>query len=178
MGKRSLPVPLTIERTMSARKSREKKSSDANMIARNKRARFEYEVLEEFETGISLLGSEVKSLRDRAVSINEAFARPRDDEIWLLGMNIKQYAQANIQNHEPLRPRKLLLHQREIKRIIGQVSQRGLTMVPLRLYWKHGIAKVQLALVRGKKRYDKRQAIKKRESAREMQRATRTRKRG
>ena len=90
-------------------------------------------------------------------------------------MNIKQYAQANMFNHEPLRPRKLLLHKREIKRIIGKLTERGLTMVPLRLYWKHGIAKVRLALVRGKKRYDKRQAIKKRETDRDIARAMRRR---
>ena len=157
-----------------------KDKSDApgeNAIARNKRARFQYEVLETFEAGICLLGSEVKSLRNRDVSINESFARPRDGEIWVMGMNVKPYAQANIQNHEPMRLRKLLLHRRELQRIIGKVSERGLTLVPLRLYWKHGIAKVQLALVRGRRKFDKRQVIKKREAQREMQRAVRRRRR-
>jgi len=162
---------------MSVRKKHRKRPADENTIARNKRARFEYEVLEEFEAGISLVGSEVKSLRNRDVSINEAFARPRGGEIWLLGMNIKQYAQANIRNHEPLRPRKLLLHRREINRILGKVAERGLTMVPLRMYWKRGVAKIGLALVRGRKRYDKREAIRKRESARDILRATRRRSR-
>ena len=160
---------------MSAEKAHKKKPSDDNTIARHKRARFEYEVVEDIEAGIELRGSEVKSLRNGDVSLIGSFARPRGDEIWLVGMNIKQYAQANMFNHEPLRPRKLLLHKREIKRIVGKLTERGLTMVPLRLYWKHGIAKVRLALVRGKKRYDKRQAIKKRETDRDIARAMRRR---
>ncbi len=159
-------------------KGRPKKRSglaEENLVARNRRARFDFERLEEYEAGIALCGSEVKSLRNRDVSITEAFARPRGNEIWLVGMHIKPYAQANIQNHEPLRPRKLLMHRREINKIIGRVSERGLTLVPLSLYWKHGIAKVRLAVVRGRKRIDKRHVIKNREAAREMQRATRRR---
>ena len=150
----------------------EKKSEAAaeNAIARNRKARFEFEILEKFEAGISLVGSEVKSLRNRDASINEAFARPRNGEIWLLGMNIKPYAQANIRNHEPLRPRKLLLHRREIARITGKVAERGHTVVPLALYWKHGIAKVLLALARGKREFDKRETIKRREAEREIRR--------
>jgi len=143
------------------------------VIARNKKARFEFEVLETFEAGIALVGSEVKSLRNRDVSINEAFARPRNGEIWLLGMNIKPYAQASLGRHEPLRPRKLLLHKREIARIIGKVAERGLTLVPLKLYWKRGLAKVQIGLARGRRRYDKRQVIKRREAEREIRRAER-----
>jgi len=150
-------------------------SHDENVIARNKRARFEYEILEKFEAGISLLGSEVKSLRNRDVSINEAFARPRSGELWLLGMNIKPYAQATIENHEPTRPRKLLLHRREINRLLGRISERGLTIVPLVLYWKRGLAKVQLGLGRGRKRVDKREVIKRREADREIRRALRRR---
>ena len=152
--------------------------NDENTIARNKKARFEYEVLDTFEAGIALLGSEVKSLRNRDVSINEAFVRPRNGELWVLGMNIKPYKQANIMNHEPLRPRKLLLHRKELTRIIGQVSERGYTIVPLSLYWRRGIAKANIAVVRGRKRYDKREVIKKRESARDIERATRQRRRG
>ena len=160
---------------MSKRDRKRKPASDENTIARNKKARFSYEVLDTVEAGIELLGSEVKSLRNRDVSINEAFARPRGGELWLLGMNIKPYKQANIRNHEPLRPRKLLLHRREIDRIIGSVSERGHTIVPLQLYWKHGIAKVRLGVVRGRRQYDKREAIRKRESDREIQRAARRR---
>jgi SsrA-binding protein len=150
--------------------AKEKKSAEENVIATNRKARFEYEILEKFEAGISLIGSEVKSLRNRDVSIAEAFARPKGDELWLLGMNIKPYAQANIFNHEPLRPRKLLLHRREIERLSGKVSERGFTVVPLALYWKHGIAKVLIALARGKREFDKRETIKKREADREIRR--------
>jgi len=158
---------------MSARKAEksQRPASGEGLIARNKRARFEYEVLDRVEAGISLLGSEVKSLRNGDVSINEAFARPRDGEIFLLNMNIKPYAQASIRNHDPLRPRKLLLHKRELARLVGKVSERRLTIVPLTLYWKRGLAKVQLALVRGRRRYDKREAIKKREAQRDIERA-------
>ena len=149
------------------------RKSDENIIARNKKARFEYEVLDTFEAGIALLGSEVKSLRNRDVSINEAFVRPRNGELWVLGMNIKPYKQANMMNHEPLRPRKLLLHRRELARIIGQVSERGHTIVPLSLYWRRGIAKVRIAVVRGRKRYDKRDVIKRREATRDIERVMR-----
>ena len=152
--------------------AKEKKSaaSEENVIATNRKARFEYELLEKFEAGISLVGSEVKSLRNRDVSIAEAFARPQGDEVWLLGMNIKPYAQANIRNHEPLRPRKLLLHRREIHRIVGKVAERGFTLIPLSLYWRHGIAKVLIAVARGKRQFDKRETIKKREADREIRR--------
>ena len=157
---------------MSNRDGKGKKNqSDASLIARNKKARFDYEVLDAYEAGIALLGSEVKSLRNRDVSINEAFVRPREGELWVLGMNIKPYKQANIQNHEPLRARKLLLHRREITRIVGKSAERGHTIVPLKLYWKHGVAKVRIGIVRGRKKYDKREVIKKREAKREMQRA-------
>ena len=152
--------------------AKEKKSaaSEENVIATNRKARFQYEILEKFEAGISLVGSEVKSLRNRDVSIAEAFARPKEGEVWLLGMNIKPYAQANIRNHEPLRPRKLLLHRREIHRITGKVAERGFTLIPLSLYWRHGIAKVLIAVARGKRQFDKRETIKKREADREIRR--------
>jgi SsrA-binding protein len=152
--------------------AKEKKAaaSEENVIATNRKARFQYEILEKFEAGISLVGSEVKSLRNRDVSIAEAFARPKEGEVWLLGMNIKPYAQANVRNHEPLRPRKLLLHRREIRRIAGKVAERGFTLIPLSLYWKHGIAKVLIALARGKRQFDKRETIKKREAEREIRR--------
>jgi SsrA-binding protein len=147
-------------------------------IARNKKARYAYDILDTYEAGLSLLGSEVKSLRHRDVSINEAFARPRGDELYILGMNIKPYKQANILNHEPTRPRKLLLHRKEIDRIRAKLAERRLTLVPLRLYWKHGIAKVKLGLARGKRKYDKRQTLKKREAERDIARARRRRGQG
>lgn len=164
---------------MSEHKSSDKQADNGEVvIARNKRARFEFEVIEKFEAGIALAGSEVKSLRNRDVSINEAFARPRKGDLLLVGMNIQPYRQANIRNHEPLRSRKLLLHKREITRILAKIAEKGFTLVPLSLYWKRGKAKVCLALVRGRKRYDKRQVIKKRESEREIRRAQRSRSRG
>ena len=158
-----------------AKKPEPEKASEDNVIARNKKARFDYEVLDTFEAGISLLGSEVKSLRNRDVSLNEAFVRPRDGELWVLGMNIKPYRQATIVNHEPLRPRKLLLHGREIKRIVGHIAERGHTIVPLKMYWRRGLAKVLIGLVRGKRRYDKRDTLRKRDADREMARALRHR---
>ena len=154
-------------------KRKEPHDADENVIARNRRARFQYDVIETYEAGINLLGSEVKSLRNRDVSINEAFARPRNGELFLLNMNIKPYAQASIRNHDPLRPRKLLMHKREIGRIIGKVSERSYTLVPLTLYWKRGLAKARLALVQGRRKYDRREAIRKREAERDMQRAQR-----
>ena len=153
-------------------KSKKPDETEENIIARNKKARFEFEILERFEAGVALVGSEVKSLRNRDVSINEAFARPRDGEIWLLGMNIKPYAMAGTRNHDPIRPRKLLLHRREIVRIVGKLAERGFTLVPLSLYWKHGIVKVHLGVARGRRQFDKRQVIKKREAEREMRRST------
>jgi len=159
---------------MAERKKHPKKKSDeSNIIARNKKARFEYEVLDTFEGGMALLGSEVKSLRNRDVNINDAFVRPRRGELWLLGANIKPYAQATIVNHEPLRPRKILLHRREIRRIVSRIAERGCTVVPLKMYWKRGMAKVLLGLVRGKRTYDKRETIKKRDVQRDIERALR-----
>jgi SsrA-binding protein len=116
---------------MSAKEKKAGKSEDP-AIARNRKARFEFEVLEKFEAGIELVGSEVKSLRNGDVSISEAFVRPRENELWVLGMNIKPYAQANILNHDPVRPRKLLMHRREIERLIGKTKEKGLTLVPTR----------------------------------------------
>jgi len=159
------------------RKHSKPTSGEENIIARNKKARFEYEVLDTFEAGIALLGSEVKSLRNRDVNINDAFVRPRREELWLLGANIKPYAQATIVNHEPLRPRKILLHRREILRIVSRIAERGHTVVPLKMYWKHGKAKVLIGLVRGKRTYDKRETIKKRDAKRDMERALRRRNR-
>lgn len=154
---------------MSAKEN--KKEAEENAIARNKKARFEYEILDKVEAGIELVGSEVKSLRNGDVSINEAFVRPRDGQLYILQMNIKPYAQANIMNHDPVRPRRLLLHRAEINRMIGRIAEKGYTIVPLSMYWRHGIAKLQLAVVRGKKTFDKRESIKKREADRDMRRA-------
>jgi len=145
-------------------------------IATNRRARFEYEVLETFEAGISLLGPEVKSLRDGKASLGDAFAAIRGGEVFLHKLHISPYDPATRENADPLRTRKLLLHRQQIRKFSGRVEERGLTLVPLRLYFNDdGRVKVELALVRGKRSYDKRETIKRREADREAQRAMRGR---
>ncbi len=140
-------------------------------IARNPRATHDYEILDQWEAGVVLTGTEVKSLRARKASIKGAFARIAKGEIWLEGMHVTPYEQGNRWNHIPDRSRKLLLHRREIQRLIGAVEQRGLAMVPLELYFTDGRAKVTLALGRGKKLHDKRSALKKRIADREVARS-------
>jgi SsrA-binding protein len=137
----------------------------------NSKARFNYHILENMEVGISLVGTEVKSLRGGYASLDEAFARIDRGEVFLYGCHINPYDEGNLNNHEPLRPRKLLLHRREIHRLLTKVTQRGLTLVPLTIYFnKRGLAKVKLALVKGKTHGDKREDIKKREHQRDMAR--------
>jgi SsrA-binding protein len=140
-------------------------------VVSNRRARYDYEILERFETGIVLSGAEVKSLRGGHGSLAEAFARVRDGEVWLEGMHIPPYAQAaDKARYQPTRPRKLLLHRKEIERLIGKAAERGLALVPMRVYFAHGLAKVELGLGRGKRQFEKRQAIAEREHRREMER--------
>jgi SsrA-binding protein len=140
-------------------------------VVSNRRARHDYEILERFETGIVLSGAEVKSLRGGHGSLAEAFARVRDGEVWLEGMHIPPYAQAaDKARYQPTRPRKLLLHHKEIERLIGKAAERGLALVPMRVYFAHGLAKVELGLGRGKRQFEKRQAIAEREHRREMER--------
>jgi SsrA-binding protein len=145
-----------------------KKANSARAV--NRRARHEYEILERYEAGLVLTGSEVKSLREGRVSLTEGYAKPRGEELYLHGVHIAEYANAGYASHEPTRPRKLLLHRREIGKIIPKVSETGLTLVPLALYFKRGYAKVELGLGRGKKLYDKRRAMKERDAKREIQR--------
>ncbi|MGH7526868.1 MAG: SsrA-binding protein SmpB [Gemmatimonadales bacterium] len=140
-------------------------------VARNPKATHDYHILETWESGIVLTGTEVKSLRNGKASIKEAYARVRRGELFLEGMNITQYEQGNRYNHDPVRSRKLLLHRREIAKLIGGMEQKGLTLVPLELYFKNGRAKVALALGRGKKRHDKREDLKRRVEEREAARA-------
>jgi SsrA-binding protein len=143
-------------------------------VIRNKKAHHKFHVLEKFECGMVLTGTEVKSLRAGRVSLEEAYARVRGDEVWLVGCHIAPYEHGNVMNHEPLRPRKLLLHRREIRKVIPKITQRGLTLVPLRIYFTgRGLAKCSLALASGKAHRDKRQDIKTREQKREMDRAMR-----
>ncbi|MCI0777268.1 MAG: SsrA-binding protein SmpB [Chloroflexi bacterium] len=144
-------------------------------VAVNKKAWHDYEVLKQVEAGLALLGSEIKSIREGRVQIREAYARPEDGEFWLIGAHIAQYAPAGSAGHEPTRKRKLLLHKSQIRELSRAILEQGLTVIPLRLYLKDGIAKVEIALVRGKKRHDKRAAIAKRDAEREMARAVRRR---
>ena len=138
------------------------------IIAQNRRARHEYHIIETFEAGLVLNGTEVKSLRGGRASLPESYARVENGEVFLLNAHIDEYDRGNRFNHNPIRPRKLLMHRREINRLIGRVEERGLTLVPLRMYFRRGKAKVELALARGKKAHDKREAIAKREAEREM----------
>lgn len=140
------------------------------MITQNRKARHNYAVLDTLECGIVLVGSEVKSLRRGSVSLEEAYGRVKAGEVWLLGCDIAEYVEANRFNHQPRRPRKLLLHRREVNRFALQASEKGLTLVPLKMYFKQGLAKVLLGICRGRQRHDKREAMKKAESKRDMQR--------
>jgi len=145
------------------------------LVAQNRRARHDYEILDTLETGIVLVGPEVKSLRQGKASLAEAYAVVRGGELWLVNAHVSPYEQAGRENPDPRRDRKLLAHRSEIARLAGQVAERGLTLVPLALYFKNGRAKVELALARGKRRHDKRDAIREREQEREIERALRRR---
>jgi SsrA-binding protein len=147
-----------------------RKDEQERAVATNRKARHDYHILENLEAGIVLTGDEVKSLRGGRASLAEAFARVRDGEVWLEGMHVPPYEQGNVKAHQPLRPRKLLLHRREIARLVGQQQEERLSLVPLRVYFTHGVAKVELAVARGKRQHEKRQAIAKREHQREIER--------
>lgn len=141
------------------------------VVATNRKARYNYEILDTFEAGIVLVGSEVKSLRAGNVALKDAYASIRDGEVWLESAHIAPYSFAEHGGHEPERPRKLLLHRREIDRLFGRIREEGLTLVPLQLYFKEGKAKVELGLARGKRPHDKRRSIVDRQQKREMARA-------
>jgi SsrA-binding protein len=147
------------------------KEQGTQVVARNRRARHDYHIEDTFEAGLVLRGTEVKSLRAGRVSLNEAFAQITDDELWLHGLHIPEYTLGTWNNHEPRRTRKLLLHRKEIDRLASAVAERGFTIVPLSLYFSGGRAKVELALARGKRTYDKRHDLAKRDAAREIDRA-------
>jgi SsrA-binding protein len=140
------------------------------VISQNRKARHNYVVLDTLECGIVLVGSEVKSLRIGRVSLEEAYARIKNDEVWLVGCDIAEYVEANRFNHQPRRPRKLLLHRREVKRFAHRAYEKGLTLVPLEMHFKRGLAKVVLGICRGKQRHDKREAMKKAQDQRDMAR--------
>ena len=144
-------------------------------VASNRRALHDYEILDRFEAGIVLTGSEVKSLRGGRGSLSEAYGRVQGGEVWLEGMHIPPYEQGEKRGYDPIRRRKLLLHRNEIERLIGKTQERGLTLVPLRVYFSHGLAKVEVGLGRGKRQFEKRQTTLEREHRREMDRAVRRR---
>lgn len=156
---------------MTAKKKAPKGSKDGvRLICSNKKAHHDFEILETFEAGIVLLGSEVKSLREGRANLKDSHAKIKRGEVFLYGVHISPYSSASYNNHEPERVRKLLLHRREIKRLLGKTQERGLTLVPLKMYFKQGKVKVELALARGKKDYDKRETLKRKQEARDMDR--------
>ena len=150
-------------------------AASEKLIASNRKAHFNFDILETYEAGLVLRGTEVKALRDGRADLKESYARIEGHEAWLLGCHISAYTQGNRANHDPLRPRKLLLHRAEIGRLLGKIMEKGLTLVPLRLYFKEGRVKVELGLARGRKTLDKRHVIREREERREMDRAIRAR---
>ncbi|KUK14386.1 MAG: SsrA-binding protein SmpB [Synergistetes bacterium] len=141
------------------------------LIAQNKKAYHDYDIIETYEAGIVLQGSEIKSVREGRVNLKDSYAKPKGGELWLYDMHISPYDKASFFNHDPLRPRKLLLHKHEIIRLIGKVNERGLTLIPLKIYInERGKAKIELALAKGKKLHDKRKAIAERDLKRELER--------
>lgn len=159
-------------------KETSKDAPAVKVVCRNRKARHEYEILDSLEAGIVLTGTEVKSLRAGHASLDDAFARVEKGELWLHKAEIPEYAMGNVMNHEPKRSRKLLLHRREIRRFAERSAEKGLTLVGLQLYFKNGRAKIELALVKGKKLHDKRETLKTKEAQREIARATGQRRKG
>jgi len=166
-----------VEDSATAKNSKPKAAKDDDKnerpIAQNRKARHNYEVVDTLECGIMLVGSEVKSLRAGLVSIEEAYGRMDHGEVWLVGCDIQEYKNANAWNHEPKRRRKLLLHRREIEKFASVAYEKNFTLVPLKMYFKEGRAKVLLGICKGKKNYDKRESIKKSDMQRDIQRAMR-----
>lgn len=162
----------TLDGLMAKAKAKKRKVAPGD-VASNRQASYRYEFLEKLECGLVLRGTEVKALRESGAQLKDAYAQVRDGELWLQHVHIPPYGPAARDNHDPERPRKLLVHRRELERLVGKTQERGLTLVPTRIYFKDGRAKVEIALARGKDRFDKRQAIKERETKRELQRALR-----
>lgn len=154
------------------------RESGRKLVAQNRKARHNYHILERVEAGLALTGTEVKSLRGGRASLVDGYGLVKDGEVWLENVHIPQYTEGTWTNHEPRRARKLLLHRHEIERLIGKTRESGVTLVPLSLYFKDGKAKVEIALARGKRAYDKRRALAERDAKREMERARRVRTRG
>ncbi len=152
-----------------------KQHAGEKVVCVNRKARYEYEILESLEGGLALTGTEVKSLRQGQANIKQSYAVIEKGEVFLVDSHISPYAFGNIHNHEPKRRRKVLLHSREIRRLAGKVAEKGLTLIPLKLYFRRGLVKVELGLGRGKKTHDRREAIRRRDELRDMQRETRYR---
>lgn len=148
-------------------------SAPFKLVAQNKRAKFEYHILETFEAGLVLTGTEIKSIRANQVNLRQSYVQPREGELWLIDAHIAEYKHGNRENHDPRQPRKLLLHRKQINTIIDNLNQKGLTVVPIRMYLKKGLAKVEIGLARGKKLHDKRADIARRDADRQMERALR-----
>ena len=144
-------------------------------IAENRKAFHDYHILETYEAGVALLGTEVKSIREGNVNLRDSFARVEDDEVWIYNVNISAYSHRGYSAHEPLRRRKLLLHRDEIRKLIGKTVEKGMTLVPVRMYFKNGRVKLAISLAKGKKEYDKRETIKRREADRETRAAMKQR---
>ncbi|MCI0704774.1 MAG: SsrA-binding protein SmpB [Planctomycetia bacterium] len=163
---------------MAKASNKDKHAADGTVnICRNRRATHEYDILDKIECGIVLVGTEVKSLREGHSSLEDSYARIDEGEVWLIGAEIPEYLYGNRLNHKPKRPRKLLLHRREIDKFAGKASEKGLTLVPLRMYFKDGKAKVELAVAKGKQAHDKRESLKKSDAKREIDRALASRRR-
>ncbi len=146
-----------------------------NIVTTNRKAFHDYQIQEKYEAGISLLGTEVKSLREGRANLKDSYAIIKEGEALLLNCHISPYSHGNLQNHDPLRTRKLLLHRKEIDKLLGKTSQQGLTLVPLRIYFRNGKAKVELGLAKGKRQYEKRESIKEKEAKREIERHMKSR---
>lgn len=155
-----------------------KDSSGIKVVATNRKARHDYFLEDEIEAGIVLVGSEIKSIRDGKVNLREGYVQVQNGELWLINVHIADYKQSGPLGHDPLRPRKLLLHRREIDKISARMREKGYTLIPTRVYLSNGRAKVEIALARGKKNYDKRQDLAKKDSQRQIERAIRERSRG
>jgi SsrA-binding protein len=158
--------------------ARDKTDPTERDVCRNRRAFHDYEVLERLECGLVLTGTEVKSLRAGTASINEAYAKVTDGEVWLIGSDIPEYAMGNLMNHKPTRTRKVLLHRREIAKFADRAGERGFSLIPLRLYFKNGRAKIELGLCKGKQQHDKRDSLKKADADREIKRELSRRRKG
>jgi SsrA-binding protein len=157
-------------------KKAERKKAERN-IAENRKANHDYHLLETFEAGIALVGTEVKSIREGSANLRDSFGRIENGEIWLVGVHIGSYSNRGYADHEPMRPRKLLMHRHEIRKLIGKVNERGMTLVPVRMYFKNGRVKVAISLAKGKQEHDRRETIKRREVDRETRAAIKERQR-